>query len=230
MEEIIYNSYEKDVAVYGDFEMPVPTYELEKQIDFSVILALLLVSNSNRKEDTYRYIDYSRINKREICEECKISRYTLERRLKYLEEKNIITLKNTKRGLTCIINYSKNGRYYVSIQHRILKALNSTFNKNIVKTYILLNIQCEYLKNTRPMTNAFLCSQLGYATNNERNLTNMGQWTSTLANCGFIEKIQNRVYVKNEDGKNIVERVDTYYKINPLEVWEKRKEKGVINV
>jgi len=225
MEEILYNSYEKNIAVHGDFEMPVPTYDMEKRIDFSVIIALLLRSNSNPKQDNYRYIDYSKINRREICEECKISMRTLDTRLRYLEEKNIITAKNTSRGLAYIINHSKDEEPVVSIQHRILKALHSLFNKNIIKTYILLKMQCECLNNTRPMTNAFLCSQLGYATNNERNLTNIGQWTSALANCGFIEKIHNRIYVRNKEGKNVIERVDTYYKINTLEVWEKRSSK-----
>ena len=105
MENLIYNSYEEDIAIYGDFELPVPTYELTKKMDFSVIVALLLRSNVNTKTDSHRYIDYSKINKKAICEECKISLKTLERRLKYFEEKNIITVQNTKRGLVYIINY-----------------------------------------------------------------------------------------------------------------------------
>ena len=58
MENLIYNSYEEDIEAYGDFEMPVPTYEMNKKIDFSVIVALLLRSNSNTKTDNHRYIDY----------------------------------------------------------------------------------------------------------------------------------------------------------------------------
>lgn len=230
LENLVYNTYEGDVAVYGDFEMPVPTYEMDKKIDFSVIIAILLRSNSNTKTDNHRYIDYSRLNKKAICEECKISLRTLERRLKYLEEKNIITTENTKRGLVYIINYSLDGKYYVTIQHRILKNLLKYTNKDAMKVYILLKIQCDLLKNTRPMSNAYLCSLLGYPTNNERNLTNMGSWTNTLANNGFIEKIQNRVYHTNEDGKQVILRTDTYYKINTLETWNKKKEKGVVNI
>lgn len=230
LENLVYNTYEGDVAVCGDFEMPVPTYEMDKKIDFSVIIAILLRSNSNTKTDNHRYIDYSRLNKKAICEECKISLRTLERRLKYLEEKNIITTENTKRGLVYIINYSLDGKYYVTIHHRILKNLLKYTNKDAMKVYILLKIQCDLLKNTRPMSNAYLCSLLGYPTNNERNLTNMGSWTNTLANNGFIEKIQNRVYHTNEDGKQVILRTDTYYKINTLETWNKKKEKGVVNI
>lgn len=230
MEDLIYNSYEEDIEIYGDFELPVPTYEINKKIDFSVIVALLLRSNSNTSTENHRYIDYSKINKKAICEECKISLKTLERRLKYLEEKEIITTKNTKRGLAYIINYSKDGKYYVVIHHRILKNLLKYTNKDAMKVYILLKIQCDLLKNTQPMTNAYLCSLLGYPTNNTRNIDNMGKWTNTLANNGFIEKIQNRVYTKNEDGKNVILRTDTYYKINPLETWNKKKDKGVVNI
>ena len=89
MEDLIYNSYEEDIEIYGDFELPVPTYEINKKIDFSVIVALLLRSNSNTNTENHRYIDYSRINKKAICEECKISRQTLENRLKYLEKKKL---------------------------------------------------------------------------------------------------------------------------------------------
>ena len=80
------------------------------------------------------------------------------------------------------------------------------------------------------MTNAYLCSLLGYPTNNNRNIDNMGKWTNTLANNGFIEKIQNRAYDYNENGKKVITRVDTYYKINDLETWNKKKDKGVINL
>ena len=230
MENLIYNSYEEDVEIYGDFELPVPTYELNKKIDFSVIVALLLRSNSNTKTENHRYIDYSKINKKQICEECKISLKTLERRLKYLEEKKILTTKNTNRGLVYIINYSLDGKYYTTIHHRILRNLLKYTNKDAMKVYILLKIQCDLLNNKRPMTNAYLCSLLGYPTNNERNLTNMGSWTNTLANNGFIEKIQNRVYEENKEGKKVIVRVDTYYKINTLDTWNKKKEKGVVNI
>lgn len=229
MEETIFNSYDEDVAVYGDFELPVPTYEINQKIDFSVIVALLLRSNSNNKTDNHRYIDYSRINKKAICEECKISEKTLNRRLKYLEEKNILTTKNTNRGLAYVINYSKDGKYYVVIHHRILKNLLKYTNKDAIKVYILLKMQCDILGNKRPMSNAYLCTQLGYAPSSKKNLENIGSWTNTLANNGFIEKIQNRIY-KEENGKKVIDRVDTYYKVNSIESWKGKCDKGVIKI
>lgn len=150
--------------------------------------------------------------------------------MKYLEEKNIITTQNTKRGLVYIINYSKDGKYYVIIHHRILKNLLKYTNKDAMKVYILLKIQCDLLKNTQPMTNAYLCSLLGYSPSSKKNLKNVGNWTDTLANNGFIEKIQNRVYTKNEDGKNVILRTDTYYKVNTLETWKCKSDKGVVKI
>lgn len=229
MEDLIYNSYEEDLAVYGDFELPVPTYEINQKIDFSVIVALLLRSNSNNKTDSHRYIDYSKINKKAICEECKISVTTLDRRLKYLEEKKILETKNTNRGLVYIINYSLDGKYYVVIHHRILKNLLKYTNKDAIKVYILLKIQCDILENRKPMTNAFLCSQLGYSPNSKKNLENIGSWTNTLANNGFIEKIQDRIY-KEENGKRVIDRVDTYYKVNTIDVWKSKSDKGVVKI
>lgn len=229
MENLIYNSYEEDIEIYGDFELPVPTYELNKKIDFSVIVALLLRSNSNTKTDNHRYIDYSRINKKAICEECKISRQTLERRLKYLEEKNILETKNTSRGLAYIINYSLDGKYYVVIHHRILKNLLKYTNRDAIKVYILLKIQCDVFGNKRPMSNSVLCTLLGYSPNSKNNLENIGNWTSVLANNGFIEKIQNRIY-KEENGKKVIDRVDTYYKVNTLETWKCKSDKGVVKI
>lgn len=229
MEEMLFNSYDEDVAVYGDFELPVPTYEINQKIDFSVIVALLLRSNSNNKTDNHRYIDYSKINKKAICEECKISISTLDRRLKYLEEKKILTTKNTSRGLAYIINYSKDGKYFVIIHHRILKNLLKYTNKDAIKVYILLKMQCDNMGNKRPMSNAYLCSQLGYSPNSKKNLENIGSWTNTLANNGFIEKIQNRIY-KEENGKKVIDRVDTYYKVNSIESWKGKCDKGVIKI
>lgn len=228
LENIIFNSYERDMEVYDkDFELPVPTYEMNTKIDFSVIVALLLRSNANTKTENHRYVDYSKLNKKAICEECEISAKTLERRLKYLEEKNILTTKSTNRGLVYIINYSLDGKYYVTIHHRILKNLLKYTNKDAMKVYILLKVQCDILKNKRPMTNAYLCSLLGYPTNNQRNIDNMGKWTNTLANNGFIEKVQNRVYGKNADGKNVIIGVDTFYRVNTLEEWKTRNTRGV---
>lgn len=227
MEEMIYNTYEGDIESYGEFELPIPTYEFDRKIDFSVIVAMLLRSNGNPKEEDYRYVDYNKLNKNAICKECKISRATLDRRLKYLEEKNIITLEKTSKGYIYIIRYSKDGRYYVTIQHRLLKNMLKYTNKDAMKVYILLKIQIELLGNKRPMTNAFIASQLGYSTSSQKNLDNIGSWTNTLANNGFIEKTHHRIYTTNEQGKTIIERVDTYYKLNDLDTWNRKKDKGV---
>lgn len=210
---MIYNTYEGDIEIYGDFEMPVPTYEMNKKIDFSVIVALLLRSNSNTKTDNHRYIEFSRIDKKAICKECNICMRTLKSRLKYLEEKSILTTKNTSRGLIYIINYSKDGKYYVGISHKILRKLLLSTNKDVIRVYILLKVQCDILKNSRPMSNAYLCSLLGYPTNNNRNIDNMGKWTNMLVKLGLIEKIQQRIYHENLEGKRVILKTNTYYKI-----------------
>lgn len=213
---MIYNTYEDDIKIYGDFDIPIPTYDMSKKIDFSVIVALLLRSNSNNKTDSHRYIDFSRINKKAICDECNICMRTLKTKLKYLEEKNILATKNTSRGLIYIINYSKNGKYYVTINHRILRKLLLNTNKNVIRVYLLLKIQCDILNNKRPMSNAYLCSLLGRPTNNNRNIDDMGKWTNTLVELDLIEKKQYRVYHENHAGKRVVLRTDTYYTIKKI--------------
>ncbi len=213
---MIYNTYEDDIKVYGDFDIPIPTYDMSKKIDFSVIVALLLRSNSNNKTDSHRYIDFSRIDKNAICKECNICMRTLKTKLKYLEEKNILATQNTSRGLIYIINYSKNGKYYVTINHKILRKLLLHTNKNVIRVYLLLKIQCDILYNKRPMSNAYLCSLLGYPTNNNRNIDDMGKWTNTLVELDLIEKNQHRVYHENHVGKRVVLRTDTYYTIKKI--------------
>ena len=32
----IFNTYEGDMAIYGDFEVPVPTWDMTKKIDFNI--------------------------------------------------------------------------------------------------------------------------------------------------------------------------------------------------
>lgn len=228
MEDRMYNTYENTVAPYGDFEMPIPTYEFDKKIDFSVIVAILLCSNGNPKEDNYRYINYNRLNKNAICKECGISRKTLDRRLKYLQEKNIITLEKTSKGFVYIIRHSKDNRYFVSVQHRLLKNMLKYTNKDAMKVYILLKIQIGLLGNRRPMTNAFIASQMGLDPRSGRVLSNISSWTNTLANNGFIEKEHYRIYDTNEVGAAIIKRVDTTYKLNDLDTWKKKKNKGIL--
>lgn len=218
MNEIIYNTYEEDIKIYGDFKLPVPTYVLNKKIDFSVIVSLLLKSNTNLKESNTIYIDDIRLDKDAICKECNINRATLERRLKYLCETNILEAKNTDRGLIYIINYSKDNKYYVTIEHRILKYLLEHTDKDVIKMYILLKVQCDILKNNKPMSNAYLCSQLGYSTTSANNLSKIGRLTNTLVEHGLIEKVQKRIY-KMENGKKVIMRTDTYYKINNLKIF-----------
>lgn len=213
---MMYNNYEDDVANYGDFELPVPTYDMSKKIDFRVIIALLLRSNANTKTDDYRYIPFSRINKKAICEECNICMRTLKSKLKYLEEKRILTTKNTNRGLIYKINYSLDGKYYVTIPHKILRKLLLSKNKDIIKVYILLKVQCDILNNTKPMSNAYLCSLLGYSVKNNRNIDNMGKWTNTLEELGLIDKNKYRIYHENENGKRVILKTDTYYTIKKL--------------
>ena len=220
----IYDTYENTLEKYGDFEVPVPTYEMYKyrDIDFSVIVSLLLRSKINKKEDNYRYVVYSNIDKDKICKECKISRLTLQRRLKYFEEKNILKYKNTDKGLIYIINYSLNDKYYVTVHHRILKNLLKYTNREAIKIYILLKVQCDILNNSKSMSNSYICSLLGYSTKCHRNLHKIGSITNLLAKYGFIEKVQKRIYGTNENGKSNIKYVDTYYKINSLEVWDKK--------
>lgn len=210
---MIYNTYEEDIKVYGDFELPVPTYDMSKKMDFRILISLLLRSNSNNKTDNYRYIDFSRIDKKAICEECNICMRTLKSKLKYLEEKRILTTKNTNRGLMYKIHYSLNGKYYVTIPHKVLKKLLSHGDKNVIRVYILLKIQCDIFQNTRPMSNAYLCKLLNYSVDNNRNIDNMGKWTNTLVNLGLIDKSQNRIYHENDEGKRVILRTDTYYKV-----------------
>ena len=228
MENRMYDTYENTVAQYGDFEIPIPTYEVDNKIDFSVIVAILLRSNVKTKEDNYRYINYNRLNKDAICKECDISRTTLDRRLKCLQEENIITLEQTSKGYVYIIRHSKDNRYFVSVQHRLLKNILKYTNKDAMKVYILLKIQIELLGNKRPMTNAYIASQMGLDPSSEIVLSNVSSWTNALANNGFIEKEHHIVYEKIEEGKIIIERVDTTYELNDLDTWKKKKDKGVL--
>lgn len=212
LDDIIYNTYENTVSIYGDFEMPVPTYAMDKKVDFRVLLALLLRSNKAKESNT-RYVEYSRLNKKQICEECKIIDRTLHRKLKILEERGIIIPKNTNEGLTYFINCSKEGKYFVGIQHKILNYLYKHFDRNIIRVYIVLKIQCDVLKNRGSMNREYLCSILGYSTNSANNKGNIGKWTNTLWEHGLIDKVKKPIYQKNAEGKISIMRVDTYYSI-----------------
>lgn len=214
----ILDTYENTVGKCEDFEIPVPTYEMGKGMDFSILISLLLRSRLD-KQKNYRYINYSYIDKEEVCKECKISKGTLYRKLKYLEGKNILIPNSAENGLIYIINYSRDEKHYVNIHHRILRSLITNTNKYAIKLYILLKMQCDIFNNN-PVSNAYLCKQLGYSTSCQRNLDNISSWSKLLVEHGFIEKVSNRIYGKNEYGKTAIKRVDTYYSLNNIEVFK----------
>ncbi len=209
---------ENTVKKCEDFEIPVPTYEMGKGMDFSILISLLLRSKLDRQKN-YRYINYSYIDKEEICKECKISKGTLSRKLKYLEEKNILIPKNAENGLIYIINYSRDEKHYVNIHHIILRGLITNTNKYAIKLYILLKMQCDIFNNN-PISNEYLCKQLGYSISSHRSLNNISSWSKLLVEHGFINKVSNRIYSKNEYGKKVITRVDTYYRLNSIEVFK----------
>ena len=220
--ENLYNTYENTIKVYGDFELPVPTYEINSKVDFRIILALILRSNVNTQTDNYRYIEYSNLNKKEICKECGISRQTFDRKIEYLENIGILSRKQKNNGMIYIINYSKGGKYYITIQHKILKYMLDNIDDDAIKVYLILKIQCDILKNRRPMTNAYICSLLGKSPSSKNNLYKITKGTNILVEHGLINKVQKRIYDKNKDGKTIIIRTDTYYTINTFEVWNKQ--------
>ena len=45
------------------------------------------------------------------------------------------------------INYNKDGKYYVTLQHEIMHHLLRNFDSNNIKVYIVLKIYCDMLKN-----------------------------------------------------------------------------------
>lgn len=198
-----------------DFAIPIPIYNMGKDMDFSVLISLLIRSKFNR-EESYMYINYSYMDKDEICNECKISQITLSRKLKYLEEKNILTTKNTEHGFVYVINYSIDSKDYVKINREILISLIKNTNKFAIKLYILLKIHCDTLENV-PISNTDLCKELGYSVSSNRSISKISSTINLLVEMGFIDKLSTRIYGINEHGKKIIRKVDTYYRLNGID-------------
>ena len=213
IEKIIFNSYEKNIAKYGDFNLVVPICISDRKIDYRILLAILLRSSSDKSKKGCRYIEYSRIHKKQICKECEISMQTLDRKLKYLIEKNILIAKNASGGLTYYINYSDDTMRYISIPHRILKALYDDIERNAIKVYLFLAIKSKDLVSKKPMSNSYICSNLGYSVKSNNNLSNIGIWTNLLVHKGFIEKKHYKINKTDLNGNNIIVKTDTYYSI-----------------
>lgn len=213
IEKIIFNSYEKNIAKYGDFNLVVPICISDRKIDYRILLAILLRSSSDKSKKGCRYIEYSRIHKKQICKECEISMKTLDRKLKYLIEKNILIAKNASGGLTYYINYSDDTMRYISIPHRILKALYDDIERNAIKVYLFLAIKSKDLVSKKPMSNSYICSNLGYSVKSNNNLSNIGIWTNLLVHKGFIEKEHYKINKTDSNGNNIIVKTDTYYSI-----------------
>lgn len=201
----------------SNIDLPIPTFCLnDKKYCAKTYGALMLISNKNTNEN-YRYIYNSNLDLDYLAKELQISKITLKRNIKKLEqlEHNILELVNTKNGLTYKLNYgatNSNGALYkyIVINSLILKSLIHKFNSNGIKLYCLLKYLCDD-KTFKALDNKWLCEQIGLSSKCKNNLTVITNIIKELENFGLIEtQKETKIFFNNAENKRITKTIKSY--------------------
>lgn len=219
-----------------NYKLPMPTFCLKEKGYFArEYAALILQSNGSIKimhTEKNRYLYQNKFNIDELANQLSISRATLYRNIKKLDELkcDILKIENTKNGIVYRLNYGIETGYndevhkFVTIQHEMLKELVITFKTPAIKLYCLL---C-YLANEtdfKSIDEEFLCNNIGLCGKSESNKNKVRSIVRVLMKCKYIDvKKENKTFW-NEETKNKVNKTIKLYRLCSFEEWKKLNDK-----
>ena len=149
------------------------------------------------------------------------------------KQKDFITtsIENTrKNGVVYKLNYglesktTGNINKFVTIYHPMLKELACSFNSNAIKIYCLLSYMCNET-DFKPLTEDWICEQIGLNGNSERNQSTVRTLIKTLEKCKFIETKRQQIFRWDDVRKREVPNVIKTYRLCTLDEWKKLDKK-----
>lgn len=199
-----------------------------KKIDYKVLMLMTFLSNRKTEEDTsedgkeelWRYLYRNKLVEYQDLVEG-ISKNKLETIIKTIRKMekldcNVINLrKSDKNEIVYDINYSKNGKEYITIETKIMETLIHSFNSNAIKVYVLMKWACR--KGEIQLTRSWILEKIGLNNNSGINLRLITNITDELACGGYINKSTKRL----SGNKTICK-----YEVNSLDNWIKIREKN----
>lgn len=161
---------------------------------------------------------------------------TIQRHIKKLIESDVPLMKVEKYNgkvyyklLNCVEN-KETGKpnYYIRVPYAQMRELVIVTNGNMLRLYalvcsILQAKGCGYDK-YHPITRKYLAKCLGYSTNSERCLAEIGTMLTALCNLGHLERLETTEI----DKENNTYKTKYSYRRTTLEEWKEAKNRGTI--
>ena len=155
---------------------------------------------------------------------------TIQRHIKKLVESDVPLMKVEKYNgkvyyklLNCV-----EGHYYIRVPYAQMRELVIVTNGDMLRLYalvcsILQAKKCGYDK-YHPITRKYLAECLGYSTNSERCLAEIGTMLTALCNLGHLERLETTEI----DKENNTYKTKYSYRRTTLEEWKEAKNRGTI--
>lgn len=222
-----------DTLITPEQKLPMPTDCLkDKKYCAKEYAGLMTISNRGIYEG-HRFLYKNKFNTAELAKDLGISRTQLERNIKKLEQLNcnILSIENTREhGVVYKLEYGTlnentgNTYKYVTIYQPMLKELACSFNSNAIKIYCLLSYMCNETE-FKPLTEDWICEQIGLNGNSERNQSNIRTLIKTLEKCKFIETRKQNIFRWDDKRKREVPQITKFYRLCTLDEWKKLDKK-----
>ena len=155
---------------------------------------------------------------------------TIQRHIKKLVESDVPLMKVEKYNgkvyyklLNCV-----EGHYYIRVPYAQMRELVIVTNGHMLRLYalvcsILRAEGCGYNK-YHPITRKYLAKCLGYSTNSERCLAEIGTMLTALCNLGHLERLETTEI----DKENNTYKTKYSYRRTTLEEWKEANNRGTI--
>ena len=200
-----------------------------KLMDYKTLGIMTIFSNKKNDteegvEEMHRYLYKNRIidNTHEIEGLSRNKINTVLKNIRKLSkiEGNSVLAANTPNGIVYYINYTSNGREFVTIKEDMLRYLINVSNSNTIKIYVLLSYLCS--NGEKNVTREYIAEQIGLSKKSRSNLQEISDITDMLSSTGFIKIRQEYVTEARSDGSECTKKYN-YYKINSHEDWMRKR-------
>lgn len=171
------------------YNVAMPTHNnimKDKSVDYR-LLAKISVDSKHSEGEGHNYIMKSDIDFTEIAKEFSLAKETVRKiftKLKRADSK-VVEAVNTQNGVAYKINYKTDDKFYITVNHNILRVLANATNAMTIKCYLVL---CYELKNSSKLiTKQWLAEKIGYSTKGNNYHSALTDILAVLGSLKLIE-------------------------------------------
>ncbi len=211
-----------------DYSVPMSSHIdkiKDKSNDYRLVGLMTLNSKFNPKDEKgERYMYKTKETLDLLAKELQVTGRTARAKLSKMtkSESGLITIEQAATEIVYKINYATEGKYYVRINHRMLKTLVKAYSSETLKTYVTLLWVLE--NGEKQITLDWLGAKLGLANEKTGKVSNGSKDGLTiilraLQQGGFIHRTPVETQVLSRSGK-VVNTTVYKYRLATIEEWE----------